>query len=400
MRLSAEVGDDEGNDARSFTIEGTFTMEGATERAAEPTGTEEPAEPAPADEETAVAAQPDQAGHSSPPAESSGPATPGESAGPAETRQTGPADPGEPQVTGPGQASAFEEAGAQPGSAAPSASTAEEDTRSEEVQEGDEVQNDGATEVEEGGPEATGAEAESSAPALTAPSADAEPPVSGSGSDLDQPDHSGGGDGSQARDDSGPASGSPATSNDSRKRPSSAPVPPVSDTSQLSADNAGALSGTRQGGAVVLMIPRARASVGDWVSVFVLPDGTRPLDISDSTSSDWLQIDSSHSVTVDISGLGCGTYRLVVADSDNNLLGWARLEIQEASFSGDSTGATTHVVPGEAAVSETFRIGPEDWMLLGAGMLLVLGAAGFLVVARPGVLRSVARVASGLGRSR
>ncbi|RJF44719.1 hypothetical protein D4740_00585 [Actinomyces sp. 2119] len=416
MRLQEEADGDGNTDARSFSIEGTM------ERAAEPTPTGEPAEPVPPteDEEAAEPAQPDQEVQSpqSPlpadsPAGSLGPDDPADSATPrepaalaeaADTAQAGPTDPPgpeEPEAAGPGQPSASEEvgAGAQPESSDPSvpAPAAEERTRSDESQ-GDGA-DDGVDEVSRGVAEDAGTGAESGTPVLTAPPTATGLPDSGSESDLDQSGRGGGEDSSQVRDGSGPSSDSPEASVDARERPSFDPVPPVSDTSQLSADNAGALSGTRRGDAVVLMIPRDRASAGEWVSVFVLSDSTRSLSVSDNTSSGWIQIDSSNSVTVDISGLRTGTYRLVVADSGNNLLGWAQLEIQAGS-SGSDGSEVAYVIPGEAAVGQTLRVGPEDWMLLGAGMLLVLGTAGFLVVARPGVLRSVARAASELGRRR
>ncbi|MBO3724956.1 hypothetical protein J5X07_07940 [Actinomyces bowdenii] len=143
----------------------------------------------------------------------------------------------------------------------------------------------------------------------------------------------------------------------------------------MSADNAGSLSGARQGNLVTLILPSSAISQGEWVSVFVFPGARSP---------GWVQVDSTNSVAIDISALDSGSYELVVADRDNVLLGWARLEIAEASSrAGDTRRA--RVLPGAHAAEGPGYIGPDDWLLIGAGGLLALGAASFLVAARSGV---------------
>ncbi|MBF0696403.1 hypothetical protein IR146_03410 [Actinomyces bowdenii] len=142
----------------------------------------------------------------------------------------------------------------------------------------------------------------------------------------------------------------------------------------MSADNAGALSGARQGDLVTLILPSSAVTQGEWVSVFVFPGAQSP---------GWVQVDSTNSVAIDISTLDSGSYELVVADRDNVLLGWARLEIAEAAYKpGDTRQA--RVLPGAHVADGPGYIGPDDWLLVGAGGLLVLGAASFLVAARSG----------------
>ena len=152
-------------------------------------------------------------------------------------------------------------------------------------------------------------------------------------------------------------------------RPASSPVAPVADASALTVANAGSLSGGREGNIVQLILPSSKAHKGDWVSVFLFPGGT---------TTGWAQVDSDNSVSVDVSALGAGTYQLAVANRDNALLGWAQLEIS-------GTRATTDPNAGIIAVDGTrgALLGPGDWMLVSAGGLLMLGAASFILLAKP-----------------
>ena len=166
-----------------------------------------------------------------------------------------------------------------------------------------------------------------------------------------------------------------STAVDPKARPTATPQAPVTSASELSAENAGSLSGARQGNLVTLILPSSAVSQGEWVSVFVFPGGQSP---------GWVQVDASNSVAIDISTLSSGSYELVVANRDNLLLGWARLEIAEASYAPGEV-RQARVLPGAQAPVGPGYIGPDDWLLIGAGGLLVLGAASFLVAARSGV---------------
>ena len=167
-----------------------------------------------------------------------------------------------------------------------------------------------------------------------------------------------------------------ATAEDRTARPDRNPVPPVTSAAQLSADNAGSLSGSRQGNIVNLVLPRAKASSGDWVSVFVFPG---------ATTKGWVQVDSANSISIDISTFESGSYELAVADRDNSLLGWAKLEIASASFDPRSPGqAQLLTFPDRPSTSST-GLSANDMLLGGAGGLLVIGAGSLLVAARSGL---------------
>lgn len=167
----------------------------------------------------------------------------------------------------------------------------------------------------------------------------------------------------------------PPAAVDPRQRPTATPRAPVASASELSAENAGSLSGSRQGNRVTLILPSSAVSQGEWVSVFVFPGGQSP---------GWVQVDATNSVAIDISSLNSGSYELVVANRDNLLLGWARLEIAEAAYTPGEV-RRARVLPGAQPPVGPGYIGPDDWLLLGAGVLVVLGVASFVVAARSGV---------------
>ncbi len=167
-----------------------------------------------------------------------------------------------------------------------------------------------------------------------------------------------------------------ASAEDRTVRPTRNPVPPVTSAAQLSADNAGSLSGSRQGNIVNLVLPKAKASAGEWVSVFVFPG---------ATTSGWVQVDAANSVSIDISTFGSGSYELAVADRDNSLLGWAKLEIASASFDSQSPGQAQLLTFPDEGASTSRGLSTNDMLLGGAGGLLVIGAGSLLVAARSGL---------------
>ncbi|CAM2931800.1 hypothetical protein ACSL103130_07430 [Actinomyces slackii] len=210
---------------------------------------------------------------------------------------------------------------------------------------------------------------EPNSPALTEAPADEDPASSAAESVVERPESS------QDADSPQQEASQDQRSEDRTARPDRAPVAPVSDASELSADNAGSLSGSRQGNLVTLILPSWAVAEGDWVSVFVFPGGK---------TAGWVQVGADNSVTIDISSLGSGSYELAVASRDNALLGWARLEIAEASYAPGDIREARVVTGGELAAGPGL-IGPDDWLLISAGGLLVLGAASFLVAARSGL---------------
>jgi len=136
----------------------------------------------------------------------------------------------------------------------------------------------------------------------------------------------------------------------------------VTSSAQLSAENAGSLSGSRQGNIVNLVLPKAKVSAGEWVSVFVFPG---------ATTKGWVQVDDTNSVSIDISTLESGSYELAVADRDNSLLGWAKLEITSASFDPRNPAqAQLLTLPDDKEAQTPRGLSVNDMLLGGAGGLL------------------------------
>ena len=159
-------------------------------------------------------------------------------------------------------------------------------------------------------------------------------------------------------------------------RPDRSPVSPVASASHLSADNAGSLSGSRQGNIVNLVLPKSKVQAGEWVSVFVFPG---------ATTKGWVQVDDANSVSIDISTFGSGSYELAVADRDNSLLGWAKLEISSASFAPRTPAQAQLLTLPDKATAPTKGLSANDMLLGSAGGLLVVGAVSLLVAAFSGM---------------
>lgn len=190
---------------------------------------------------------------------------------------------------------------------------------------------------------------------------------------------------SGSRDSEPPAQASAeaSPSEDRTSRPDRNPLPPVTSAAQLSADNAGSLSGSRQGNIVNLVLPKAKASVGEWVSVFIFPG---------ATTKGWVQVDDANSVSIDISTLESGSYELAVADRNNSLLGWAKLEITSTSFDPRSPAQAQLLTFPDKDAPTSMGLSTNDMLLGGAGGLLVVGAGSLLVAARSGLPLRTPRV--------
>ncbi|GAV95562.1 hypothetical protein ADENT20671_2361 [Actinomyces denticolens] len=158
-------------------------------------------------------------------------------------------------------------------------------------------------------------------------------------------------------------------------KPSDPPRSPVADGSQLTADNAGSLSGGRQGDRVSLVLPKDKAKEGDWVAVFLYPGGE---------SAGWVQVDHSNSVQVDISNIDAGSHKLAIAGRDSQLLGWVQLEIARTDTVNTDLMDKANSAPVKEAV-----LGGDDWMLISAAGILTAGAAAYMFLARPRARRPV-----------
>ena len=174
-------------------------------------------------------------------------------------------------------------------------------------------------------------------------------------------------------------------------RPDRSPVAPVTSAAHLSADNAGSLSGSRQGNIVNLVLPKSKAQAGEWVSVFVFPG---------ATTKGWVQVDDANSVSIDISTFDSGSYELAVADRDNSLLGWAKLEISSASFDPRNPAQAQLLTFPDTAAAPTKGLSANDMLLGSAGGLLVVGAVSLLVAAFSGMPLRAPRTSLRLPRRR
>ena len=174
-------------------------------------------------------------------------------------------------------------------------------------------------------------------------------------------------------------------------RPDRSPVAPVTSAAHLSADNAGSLSGSRQGNIVNLILPKSKVQAGEWVSVFVFPG---------ATTKGWVQVDDANSVSIDISTFESGSYELAVADRDNSLLGWAKLEISSASFDPRNPAQAQLLTSPDNAAAPTKGLSTNDMLLGSAGGLLVVGAVSLLVAAFSGMPLRAPRTTLRLPRRR
>ena len=157
-------------------------------------------------------------------------------------------------------------------------------------------------------------------------------------------------------------------------RPSDTPVSPVSDESQLNDANKGGVSAAFTAGQLTINVPSDKAAVGDWVSANIMQTG----------EARWLQVEDSNQVTMDLSGLPTGDYKVVVANRSHELVGWAEFKVASASGSStDSSVDASGAVKLHAEMLSSSQDGDEseslNGYLLGAGAcMLILG--GLVVV--------------------
>ena len=346
---------------------------------AEPSATAEPtSEPAP--EPTGSPTSPAPTPSAAPSSEPS--ASPAPSAHPSETASPAPA----PQTTEPDQN-------------APKPSSNDSERPGTDNAAGDNPGgNPGGTSSGSGSGSGAGSGADTGAGTGAGSRADSSQQASGAGSDsgstsqdgsAQQPANAGaapapnaggsGGERAHASEDSAAsAQASPEADATSQRtvRPDRSPVAPVTSAAHLSADNAGSLSGSRQGNIVNLVLPKSKAQAGEWVSVFVFPG---------ATTKGWVQVDDANSVSIDISTFDSGSYELAVADRDNSLLGWAKLEISSASFDPRNPAQAQLLTFPDNAAAPTKGLSTNDMLLGSAGGLLVVGAVSLLVAAFSGM---------------
>ena len=158
-------------------------------------------------------------------------------------------------------------------------------------------------------------------------------------------------------------------------QPSEAPVSPISDVSQLNDSNKGGVSAAFTAGLLTINVPSEKAAAGDWVSANIMQTG----------EARWLQVEDSNKVTMDLTGLPTGEYKVVVANRSHELVGWAEFKVASAvgaAANGSSVDASGAVKLHAEMLSSSLAGDESEGLngyLLGAGAcMLILG--GLVVV--------------------
>ena len=170
------------------------------------------------------------------------------------------------------------------------------------------------------------------------------------------------------------ASSSPAAHS---SQPSDTPVSPVTDESQLTDANKGGVSAAFTGGHLTINVPSDKAVAGEWVSANIMQTG----------EARWLQVEPSNQVTMDVTGLPMGDYKVVVANRSHQLVGWAEFKVAStvAAASPGTAVDGSGSVKLHAEVLSSSNSGDEseglNGYLLGAGAcMLILGGLVVLQV--------------------
>ena len=158
-------------------------------------------------------------------------------------------------------------------------------------------------------------------------------------------------------------------------QPSETPVSPISDVSQLNDSNKGGVSAAFTAGQLTINVPSDKAAAGDWVSANIMQTG----------EARWLQVEDSNKVTMDLTGLPTGEYKVVVANRSHELVGWAEFKVASAvgaAANGSSVDASGAVKLHAEMLSSSLAGDESEGLngyLLGAGAcMLILG--GLVVV--------------------
>lgn len=174
--------------------------------------------------------------------------------------------------------------------------------------------------------------------------------------------------------ESAPPTPSPSASA-TASQPSETPVSPISDVSQLNDSNKGGVSAAFTAGQLTINVPSEKAAAGDWVSANIMQTG----------EARWLQVEESNKVTMDLTGLPTGEYKVVVANRSHELVGWAEFKVASAvgaAANGSSVDASGAVKLHAEMLSSSLAGDESEGLngyLLGAGAcMLILG--GLVVV--------------------
>ena len=160
-------------------------------------------------------------------------------------------------------------------------------------------------------------------------------------------------------------------------QPSDTPVSPISDESQLTDANKGGVSAAFTGGQLTINVPADKAVAGEWVSANIMQTG----------EARWLQVESDNQVTMDVTGLPMGDYKVVVANRSHQLVGWAEFKVAStvaAAGAGAPVDASSSFKLHAEVLSASNGVDESEGLngyLLGAGAcMLILGGRVVLQV--------------------
>ena len=160
-------------------------------------------------------------------------------------------------------------------------------------------------------------------------------------------------------------------------QPSDTPVSPISDESQLTDANKGGVSAAFTGGQLTINVPADKAGAGEWVSANIMQTG----------EARWLQVESDNQVTMDVTGLPMGDYKVVVANRSHQLVGWAEFKVAStvaAAGAGAPVDASSSFKLHAEVLSASNGVDESEGLngyLLGAGAcMLILGGLVVLQV--------------------
>ena len=160
-------------------------------------------------------------------------------------------------------------------------------------------------------------------------------------------------------------------------QPSDTPVSPISDESQLTDANKGGVSAAFTGGQLTINVPADKAVAGEWVSANIMQTG----------EARWLQVENDNQVTMDVTGLPMGDYKVVVANRSHQLVGWAEFKVAStvaAAGAGAPVDASSSFKLHAEVLSASNGVDESEGLngyLLGAGAcMLILGGLVVLQV--------------------
>jgi len=160
-------------------------------------------------------------------------------------------------------------------------------------------------------------------------------------------------------------------------QPSDTPVSPISDESQLTDANKGGVSAAFTGGQLTINVPADKAVAGEWVSANIMQTG----------EARWLQVENDNQVTMDVTGLPMGDYKVVVANRSHQLVGWAEFKVAStvaAAGGGAPVDASSSFKLHAEVLSASNGVDESEGLngyLLGAGAcMLILGGLVVLQV--------------------